>query len=81
VETHVQFPLLPGEGEGEVMRRSSTTGSDSLFLQQTYTKRSKPAFNHLTLILSWKERKENRQPVRDRNAERKLLGNGRLTDE
>ena len=36
-----------------MMKRSSTTGSDSMFSRQTYAKRSKPAFNHLTLILFW----------------------------
>jgi hypothetical protein len=44
------------------MKCSSTTGSDFLFSHQTYRQRSEPAFNHLTLILSWEERKENRQP-------------------
>jgi hypothetical protein len=51
--------VSPGEGEGEVMKHSATTGSDSLFSRQAYAKRSKPPFHHLTLILSWKERKEN----------------------
>jgi hypothetical protein len=43
------------------MKCYSTTGSDSRFSPQAWAKRSKPAIRHLTLILSWKERKENRQ--------------------
>jgi len=59
------------ERVSEVMKRSSTTGSDPLFSRQTYTKRSQPAFNHLTLILSWEERKENRHPERARGPAKK----------
>jgi hypothetical protein len=45
---------------GEVMKHSSTNCSDFVFSRRACTTKDEAHIHHLTLILSWEERKEHR---------------------